>query len=302
MNDDASDLTPVITVCICTYQRPDYLGKLLDALQNQLTCGAFSFGVVVVDNDISESARTTVLSAAAHSNFPIRYAIEPAQNIALARNMALREATGDFLAFIDDDEIPCEVWLSELLGAYRQYRADGVLGPVLPQYEAPPPEWVVKGRFFDRPSHTSGTYLNWFETRTGNVLLGKHLLADAENRFRPEFGIGGEDRDFFRRLIAKNHRFVWCADAPVYECVPPNRWDRSFMFKRAIQRGMIPQFSTFEIIKSCMALPLYIMMLPFLFVLGHHLFMTYMVKTCDHLGRLLAFSGFHVFADKYLIN
>ena len=234
--------------------------------------------------------------------YPIHYAVEPTQNIALARNMALRQATGDFVVFVDDDEIPGEGWLAELLRTYRIYGADGVLGPVLPRYETTPPAWVLKGRFFERPSHDTGTWLTWPETRTGNVLLGKHVLADAESRFRPQFGIGGEDRDFFRRLIDKGYRFVWCAEAPVYESVPPNRWERSFMLKRAIQRGMIPHFRTSAIIKSCIAVPLYSVMLPFLFVLGHHRFMTYLIKTCDHLGRLLAFFGFRVFADKYLIK
>jgi succinoglycan biosynthesis protein ExoM len=302
MIDDAFTLTPEITVCICTYQRPTYLSKLLRSLRNQHNNGAFSLTVVVVDNDAAESARPVVLSAVAVTEFPIHYVVEPTQNIALARNMALREATGDFVAFIDDDEIPCDFWLNELLSTYRHRRADGVLGPVLPEYEAPPPEWVLKGRFFERPNHNTGTYLNWYETRTGNVLLGKHLFVDAENNFRTQFGIGGEDRDFFRRLIEKGHQFVWCEEAPVYESVPPNRWERSFMLKRAIQRGMIPQFTISEIIKSCIAAPLYGLMLPFLFVLGHHYFMTYLIKTCDHLGRLLAFFGFRVFADKYLIK
>jgi succinoglycan biosynthesis protein ExoM len=302
ITEETSALTPEITVCICTYERPTCLGKLLEALKNQHTNGAFNLRVVVVDNDAAESARPTVLSAVEGTEFPIHYVVEPTQNIALARNMALMEATGDFVVFIDDDEIPCDVWLNELLSTYKHCRADGVLGPVLPQYEVSPPEWVIKGRFFERTSHDTGTYLNWFETRTGNVLLGTHLLADPENRFRPQFGIGGEDRDFFRRLIDKGYEFVWCAEAPVYESVPPNRWKRSFMLKRAIQRGMIPQFSNSEIIKSCIAVPLYSLMLPFLYVLGHHYFMTYLVKTCDHLGRLFAFFGFRVFADKYLIK
>ncbi len=302
MVDDSNNSAPSVTVCICTYRRPIYLDKLLRALAGQITDGDFRMSAVVVDNDAAESARTVVASAVAMTGYPIHYAVESTQNIALARNMALQQAAGDFVVFVDDDEIPGERWLAELLSAYRIYGADGVLGPVLPRYESIPPAWVLKGRFFERPSHDTGTWLTWSETRTGNVLLGRQLLSDTESRFRSEFGIGGEDRDFFRRLIDKGYRFVWCAEAPVYESVPPNRWQRSFMLKRAIQRGMIPQFGTSAIIKSCVAVPLYCVMLPFLLVLGHHRFMTYLVKTCDHLGRLLAFFGFRVFADKYLIS
>ncbi len=302
MTDGPLGLSPAVTVCICTYQRPTYLGELLDALKNQGGDGSLRISVVVVDNDVEESARVTVARAAAEAPYPMRYVVEPTQNIALARNMALREANGDFVAFIDDDEIPSEGWLTQLLSTYQRYGADGVLGPVLPRYEVHPPKWVLEGRFFERPSHDTGTCLTWSETRTGNVLLGKHLLTDARNWFRSQFGIGGEDRDFFRRLIELGYRFVWCSEAKVYERIPPNRWARIFMLKRAIQRGMIPQFSSFEIMKSCIALPLYCLVLPFLLALGHHRFMAYLVKTCDHLGRLLAFLGFRLFADKYVIK
>ena len=33
------------------------------------------------------------------------------QNIALARNKAIENAKGDFIAFIDDDEFPLDQWL-----------------------------------------------------------------------------------------------------------------------------------------------------------------------------------------------
>jgi hypothetical protein len=40
--------------------------------------------------------------------------------------------------------------------------------------------------------------------------------------------------------------------------------------------------------KSLIAVPLYSVALPFLFFIGHHYFMRYLVRLCDHLGRLLA--------------
>ena len=49
-----------ICVCICTYRRPKLLTRLLSQLQNQTTDHIFTYSVVVVDNDYSESAKKIV--------------------------------------------------------------------------------------------------------------------------------------------------------------------------------------------------------------------------------------------------
>jgi succinoglycan biosynthesis protein ExoM len=293
---------PVVSVCVCTFRRQSYLSNLLEALKKQNADDSFSLEIVVVDNDYAESAKEVVMASAEKSRIPIHYFAEPVQNIALARNRAFKEALGDFMVFIDDDELPSTSWLSQLLKAYREFNADGVLGPVIPKYEVTPPKWVVRGRFFERPTHDTGTFLHWSNTRTGNVLLGRQIFADTKNRFRPEFGIGGEDRDFFRRMIDKGFRFVWCTEAFVYEVVPANRWSRVFMLKRAIQRGMIPQYGPSDVIESLLAVPLYSFMLPFLFFAGHHRFMNYLVRDFDHIGRLLASLHLRFFSEKYLTS
>src|ERR1051325_8420557 len=90
-----------------------------------------------------------------------RRCVEPRQNIALARNMAVANAKGDFIAFIDDDELPGGEWLLTLFSAYQQYGVDGVLGPVKPRFDEPPPKWVVDGRFCERPSYPTGFVIDW---------------------------------------------------------------------------------------------------------------------------------------------
>lgn len=278
------------------------LRSLLIALEDQCTAGAFSYSAVVVDNDEMGSAENTVHNLRMHLSMPISYHIEPEQNIALARNKAVAMATGDLIAFIDDDEVPGKSWLMNLFKARDKFCADGVLGPVVPSYEGNPPEWVVQGKFYERPSHRTGEVLNWTNTRTGNVLLERAIFSDKESMFRPEFGSGGEDRDFFRRMIAKGMRFVWCAEAPVYEAVPAERCTRSFMLRRALLRGQLPHFSSIDVAKSLIAVPLYALVLPFLFLGSHHVFMKYLIKDCDHIGRICSCLGFRLIKDKYVIQ
>ena len=294
--------TKHITVCVCTYKRSKLLFKLMKGLQDQKSNGLFTYSMVVVDNDCAGSARQTVENYRRNSSVSISYLIEPEQNIALARNLAVAKAEGDFIAFIDDDEVPGENWLINLLHAYEEFGADGVLGPVLPYYDVPPPKWIIDGKFYERPSHTTGDLLHWTNTRTGNVMFKREIFHDVDNRFRCEFGSGGEDRDFFKRMIAKGYCFVWCAEAPVYEAVTAERCTRSFMLRRALLRGQLPHFTTVDVVKSLCAVPLYTTLLPLLFLSAHHLFMKYLIKICDHIGRIFCFLGVNLIKDKYIVQ
>jgi len=103
-----------ICVCICTYKRPNLLKRLLKALDLQRTDGLFSYSIVVVDNDECKSAQPVVVSFQQETKLEVKYFVEPEQNIALARNKAVENARGDFIAFIDDDEFPDAAWLLEL--------------------------------------------------------------------------------------------------------------------------------------------------------------------------------------------
>jgi len=277
-----------ICVCICTYKRPELLRRLLSAVGAQDTTGLFTCSVVVCDNDQLESAREVVSEVSAAAPMPVYYCVEPQRNIALARNTAVEHSTGDFVAFIDDDEAPPRDWLVRLITALRAYQADGVLGPVVPRFHALPPDWIQRGKLFERPSPPTGTWLRWKQTRTGNALLDRRIFDDPANRFRSEYGGGGEDVDFFRRMTAKGMRFVWCAEAGVDEFVPSERCSRTYPLKRALLRGRAPHHRGWPTVVSLVAAPAYAVALPVLLVFGQHVFMRYLIKECDHLGRLLA--------------
>jgi glycosyltransferase involved in cell wall biosynthesis len=287
---------------VCTYKRPELLAQLLVSLKDQDADTEFTYDVVVVDNDHLASAEKTVQDFTSRASIGVTYCVEPEQNIALARNKAVRNSRGEYVAFIDDDEIPSRSWLSKLHATLNRLHVDGVLGPVLPSYDVTAPKWVVKGKFYERPSHETGAVLHWTNTRTGNVLLRRTIFSDKENMFRPEFGRGGEDRDFFRRMIAKGMQFVWCAEAPVSEAVTAQRCTRSFMLRRALLRGQLPRFSGIDVLKSLIAIPLYTVSLPFLLIGAHHVFMKYLIKDCDHVGRICGFLGMRLIKDKYVIQ
>jgi hypothetical protein len=98
--------------------------------------------------------------------------------------------------------------------------------------------------------------------------------------------------------------FVWSAEAVCHEHVPPDRTRLAFQLRRALLRGKValtgPGGGWRGLLKSAIAVPLYATVLPVCLMLGSHVFVTYLVKSFDHLGKLLAFCGIDLVGDKYI--
>lgn len=288
-----------VCVCICTYKRPELLKRLLSSLEEQETAGLFDYSIVIVDNDRSESARQTVESYAQQLKTSIRYYVEPDQNIAVARNKAVENARGDFIAFIDDDEFPISDWLWNLYTACARFSADGVLGPVKPHFVENSPAWLKKSKLCERRLHPTGTVMLAGDTRTGNVLLKRDIFDNPDHRFEPEFGrTGGEDLWFFLKVIKKGRVFVWCNEAPVYETVSPERWKESFYLRRSIRLGGLagnevrtkarPDRSITRVIASFCGYSLTLLLAIFF---GKHVFMRFLCKSLYNFSYLLGYCG-----------
>jgi glycosyltransferase involved in cell wall biosynthesis len=292
-----------ICVCVCTYKRPDFLKRLMWEVSRQETSGLFSVSIAVVDNDVERSAEAVVAEMGPTLPIPVRYGVEPQRSIARARNRVVAMAEGDYLAFIDDDEFPAANWLLLLYTTCREYKADGVLGPVLRHFEQTPPEWLQKSRFFTRPIYPTGLEVAWHDSRTSNVLVRRETVLGEEAPFRPQFR-AGEDQDFFRRQIERGFRFVWSDEAVVYETIPPNRWTRVYQIRRGLLQGacevLQPSCDSKSILKSVVAVPMYAAALPFMLLFGQHHFMSLLEKMSYHAGKLLKRAGINPVREEYV--
>ena len=184
------------------------------------------------------------------------------------------------------------------------YGGDGVLGPVVPRFDPGAPKWAVKGRVFERPTFETGRTIHWSITGTGNALVKREVLLELGEPFNPRLGAGGEDTDFFRRAMIAKRVFVWCAEAVAEEHVPPERTRVAFQLRRALLRGKIasrgPMGDWPGTVKSAIALLLYILVLPACLIMGSPTFVTTLVRSCDHLGKLLATFGIDLVGDDYI--
>jgi succinoglycan biosynthesis protein ExoM len=230
----------LLSVCICTFKRPALLNELLHALREQQSEEPFE--IVVVDNDPAGSATAVLKAQQQYWGDRLICRHISAANISVARNEAISVARGDWLAMIDDDELPENDWLAQLRSAQQCYSAAVVFAPVVPRYLPDTPDWLIKGGYFDRPRLASGTLINHKNARSGNVFIMRDVLLKLGLNqgfiFDPEFGrTGGEDSLLFRQLELAGAKMVWCDEAPVTEVVPADRANARWLLKRSFRTG-----------------------------------------------------------------
>ena len=132
-----------ISIIIPTFERGDLLWQCLLALSGQLRVDMSDVEVIVVENGPISGANeiTNSLSERFQS---LRYFHEGALGVSRARNLGLRHAKGEILAFLDDDEVPEPEWLSELIRPFfwTGQRANIVCGENEPIWHEDRPEWL----------------------------------------------------------------------------------------------------------------------------------------------------------------
>ena len=240
---------PAASVVICTYNR---LQMLKDAVQSCLQDGSVrgtAFEVVIADNSPSGHAKAFAMDLAA-AGLPVRWVHASPPNISIARNAGLHAASAGLVAFMDDDLVLEPGWLDHLIDTLEQGGADVAVGPVRPRFtEGAAPAWDPAGsrftRVLPRPSGTALVVSGRNRTRgfvvsTASSLWRRSTCFTDPDPFDPAFGAsGGEDLDLFLRLEQRGRRFVWCAEAGVWETIPAGRTALRYQAMRAYSGAQV---------------------------------------------------------------
>lgn len=237
---DKKKMEPTVrcSVCVATFQRPHLLKKLLISLENQMLPEGIELEVIIVDNDPAKSAEAVVQEFKKSANINLSYFAQPVKNISLTRNMAVEKASGEYILFIDDDEAASDQWVYHLFTTMEKYGADGVFGPLVPEFNAQAPKWMRRRDLFYGPLQKTGEapQAKW----TGNALIKASLLKAMNGPFDSKYGTsGGEDTHLFARMQRQGARFVYCQEAWVSEYLPPERTRFSYLFLRRIRSGNV---------------------------------------------------------------
>ena len=133
--------SPRLTAIICTYNRYDVLPHAIASLEMQ-SCGSELFELIVVDNSDDISAQTEFCDGLAIA-CDHRYLFEKIKGLSRARNIGVRAARGEFVAFLDDDARVSTDWVERLIETFDLFPKAGIVGgPVTPIWPVTRPTWL----------------------------------------------------------------------------------------------------------------------------------------------------------------
>ena len=222
----ASPEFPPLTVAVCTRDRPEWLARCLDSLSAMERPASASVEVLVVDNAPPDGQTRAVVEARPG----VRYVCEPRAGLNFGRNRALREASGDLVAYLDDDVVVDRYWLRGLARAHAEHPDAGAFTGLILPYELETPAQILfeqKGGFrtafgagFDAvcygPTRAAKPH---YPVHAGLFGAGANMafrrdVLDALGGFDEALDTGaplpgGGDLDVFYRVVRAGHSLVY---------------------------------------------------------------------------------------------
>ncbi len=180
---------PRISVVVCSYNGARTIRDCLDGL---LQLEYPNVEVIVVDDGSTDA------TAAIARQYPFRLIRTPNRGLSSARNTGLRAATGDIVAYIDDDAVPDPHWLHYLAATLRDARYAGAGGPNIP----PPGDGLVADCVAQAPGGPIHVLLSDREAEhvPGCNMAFRRECLEAIGGFDPRFRTAGDDVDVCWRL------------------------------------------------------------------------------------------------------
>lgn len=231
---------PRISIIIPTYHRPDGLTRAAQSVLADVA-GRADVELVIVDNSPEGDALDCAERIRERAPVTVTVIHEPNSGVANARNAGWRAASGDIIAFVDDDESVAPGWLAAFETAYAALGAPVLFGPIeadLPNADAPHADTLK--RFFARPGSDIDVMLAE-PFGCGNAFIDRAALDLNEPPFDVRTNTsGGEDDRLFNILAARGVRFGWAAKARAFEHVPAARATLSYVLTRSFAFGQGP--------------------------------------------------------------
>ena len=257
-----------LSVILCTYNRSNGLIGTLKSLQFQDLPEHFAWEVVVVDNNSTDETPEKVRKFAENSELIVRYVKEKKQGLSHARNKGVAEARGRYLHFTEDDEIADKNLIREIYGTFKTYKCDCVGGRIYLKCEEKMPTWLIEELwgFLGYLNYGDNT-LQMDEQRYpfgGNMTFSREVFKRI-GLFNVNLGrkgkelLGGEEVDFFRRLLSSGGKGVYQPKALVYHIISQSRLKKNYFrtlhYKEGMQRALLDD----KIYRRCLfGIPLFI--------------------------------------------
>lgn len=238
-----------ITVALCTHNHADRLPRTLKDL-GKMSAPTRPWEIVVVDNGCTDETPGLLADPAWWpANVPVRIVPEEKLGLSNARNRALKVAHGQYLVFIDDDETPHPQWLVAYERDMLIHAPDALGGPIEVTFEhGGRPAWLQDELlgFLGRLDHGEGQWLTDPATTFygGNFAVRKNIFSeigefDSELGRKGRINAGGEDTEFYRRLISNNYTVRWVPDATIHHRIRADKLHRRYFLELHYRQGLI---------------------------------------------------------------
>lgn len=236
-----------LAICVITRGRATSLRHLLDGLAQLQRPVGLAPAIVVVENE-TQAVLEDDIRKRSRSDLPFVYGWQPVLGIPFARNLALELALGtgvDYIAFLDDDEVPSDVWLAAMWDKLRGGEYDLVGGPVEPVAASVPVTWCARHllaglrvqeahtRLKARLRTARGRETDQF-VATNNWVVRSSFILENGLAFDERMGFSGStDLKFWQELKRAGGQVGWCDAALVRESVSSDRLTLAYQYRRA---------------------------------------------------------------------
>lgn len=290
-----------IIIAICTYKREKLLERLLVNLQ-KINYPSFKTEILVVDNDINQSAKEVCEKFKKKAKINIVYSIEENRGFSNARNKALKKSFNlgaTHIAFIDDDEIADKNWLINHVDFYNKFNDIYISSaPTYKKFEQNYPDYIVNNITFKSISHKELGKLKK-TAAGGNVFFPLDIVKHSNIYFDDTLNVtGSEDTDFFGRLSNAGYKIGWNNNAVNYEIVQSDRANIKWILKRAFNTGysvakikkrqLSKTKSILYNVEKFITVIFEIIILPFTIIAGLTMFFNRLTVLCKNIGKLVS--------------
>ncbi len=219
--------SPPCSLVIATRNRHRTLARLLEVVAG---LEAQPIETIVVDNTSGDPSTRTVAERSGAA-----YLTAPGTGLSGARNLGARRASGQIVAFLDDDALPAADWLSHLLAPFVDERVIATTGRIVPlELKLEPQLLFAAAGGLDlgpEPRVVCSDSDHWFEIcNFGGIGHGANLALrraafDVWPGFHESLGLGtdipgGEEHRAFFELVRDGHRVAYAPAAVVEHPYP----------------------------------------------------------------------------------
>lgn len=237
-----------LSLILATYNRSEQVLTTLSSVAKQ-SHAAEEWECIVVDNNSKDDTRTVVEEfIARHPRLNLRYLLVTEQGLSHARNGGIREAKGDIVAFIDDDERIVEDFVAAYIQLFDLHPdAMSAGGAIIAEYPTGRPRWM--SRFTEEPianPMSFGTDIRPFPKGRipgGGNMAVRRKVFDIVGLFDTSLGrsgkslTGGEESDLFERMARHEMPCYYAPRAVMYHIIPEAKLTTDYFRRLNLNNG-----------------------------------------------------------------